>query len=69
MIKTPSMVSDKNYNIRANEDLLISFTFKLITCFTDGFTSKMKSYSFAYSPNGSEHIYWISDLEGEVHSI
>ena len=69
MIETPSMISDKNYNLRANEDFVISFTSKLNTCFIDGFTSKIKSYSFAYLPNGSEHIYWILDLEGEVHSI
>ena len=30
---------------------------------------KMKSQSIAYLLNGSEHMYWISDLEGEVHSI
>ena len=29
----------------------------------------MKSQSIAYLLNGSEHIYWIWDLEGEVHSI
>ena len=44
-------------------------TSKLITCFIDGFTLIMKSQSIAYLLNGSEHIYWILDLEGEVHSI
>jgi hypothetical protein len=44
-------------------------TSKLITCFIDGFTSKRKSQSIAYLFNGSEHIYWILDLENEVHSI
>jgi hypothetical protein len=29
----------------------------------------MESQSIAYLFNGSEHIYWILDLEGEVHSI
>ena len=29
----------------------------------------MKSQSIAYLPIGSAHIYWILDLEGEVHSI
>ena len=29
----------------------------------------MKPQSIAYLLNGSEHIYWILDLEGEVHSI
>ena len=31
----------------------------------------MKPQSIAHLLNGSEHvyIYWISDLEGEVHSI
>ena len=42
---------------------------KLITCFINGSTSGMKSQSIAYLPIGSAHIYWILDLEGEVHSI
>jgi hypothetical protein len=29
----------------------------------------MKSQSIAYLLNRSEHIYWILDLEDEVHSI
>ena len=29
----------------------------------------MKSQSITYLLNGSEHIYWILDLENEVHSI
>ena len=41
-------------------------TSKLITCFLDGFTLKRKSQSIAYLLNGSEHIYWILDLENEV---
>jgi len=45
------------------------FTSKLIICFIDGFTSKVKYQLIAYSLNGSEHIYWILDLEDEVHSI
>ena len=40
-----------------------------ITFLIDGFTSGMKSQSMAYLLSGSEHIYWILDLEGEVHSI
>ena len=44
-------------------------TSKLITCFVDGFTSRMKSQSIAYLLIGSAHIYWILDLGGEVHSI
>ena len=69
MTKTLSMVSHKNYNLSANEDFVIFLTSKLITCFIDGFTLKMKSQSIAYLLNGSEHIYWILDLEDEVHSI
>ena len=69
MTKTLSMVSHKNYNLSANEGFVIFLTSKLITCFIDGFTLKMKSQSIAYLLNGSEHIYWILDLEGEVHSI
>ena len=69
MTKTLSMVSHKNYNLNANEGFVIFLTSKLITCFIDGFTLKMKSQSIAYLLNGSEHIYWILDLEDEVHSI
>ena len=39
------------------------FDSKLMTCFIDGFTSKRKSQSVAYLLNGSEHIYWILDLD------
>ena len=41
----------------------------LIMCFINGSTSGMKSHSIAYLPIGSAHMYWILDLEGEVHSI
>ena len=44
-------------------------TSKLVLCFIDGFTSKMKSQSITYLLLGSARIYWILDLEGEVHSI
>ena len=44
-------------------------TFKLITCFIDDFTFKMKSQSISYLLNESDHIYWNLDLEGEMHSI
>ena len=69
MTKTLSMVSYTNYNLNANEGFVMSLSSKLITCFIDGFTSKMKSQSIAYLLNGSEHIYWILDLEYEMHSI
>ena len=69
MTKTLSMVSHKNYNLSANEDFVIFLTSKLITCFIGGFTLKMKSKSIAYLLNGSEHIYWIWDLEDEVHPL
>jgi hypothetical protein len=68
MTKTLSMVSHKNYNLNANEGFVISFTSKIITCFIDGFTSKRKSQPIVYLLNGSEHTYWILDLENEVHS-
>ena len=42
---------------------------KLITCFIGDFNSKTKSQSVASLLNGSEHIYWILDLEGGVHSM
>ena len=63
------MVSHKNYNLNVNEDFVMFLTSKLITCFIDGFTSGMKSQTIAYLLIGSAHIYWILDLEGEVHSI
>ena len=44
------------------------FTSNLITCFIDDFTSKMKSQSIDHLSSRSEHIYWILDLEDEVHS-
>jgi hypothetical protein len=34
-----------------------------------GFTSGMQSHLMAYLVGGNAHIYWIWDLEGEVHSI
>jgi hypothetical protein len=71
MTKIRSVVSHKHCNLGVNEGIVIYLTSKLNTCFNDGFTSKMKSQSIAYLLNGSEHIYWIMDLEGtgEVHSI
>ena len=63
------MVSHKNHNLKVNEGFVIFLTSKLIACFIDSFTSKMKSQSFAYLFNVGEHIYWILDLEDEVHSI
>src|ERR1700738_720627 len=43
MTKSHSIVSDKNYNLNGNEDFVIFLTSKLISCFIDGFTLKMKS--------------------------
>jgi hypothetical protein len=63
------MISHKNHDLNANEGFVLFLTSKLITCFFGSFTLKMKSQSFAYVLNGSEHIYWILNLEGEVHSI
>jgi hypothetical protein len=69
MTKTLSMVSHKNYNLNAKWGFCHFLTSKLSTCFIDGFTSRRKSQSIACLLNGSEHIYWILDLETEVHSI
>ena len=63
------MVGHKNCNLSANEACVNFFTPKLIRCFIDGFTLKMKSQSIAYLLNGSEDIDWILDLEGALHSI
>ena len=69
MTKTFSMVSHKHYNLGANEGFVVFLTSKLIACYIDTFTSKRISQSTAYLLNGSEHIYWILDLENEMHSI
>jgi hypothetical protein len=69
MTKTISNDKLKIYNFNVNEDFAMLLISKLIMCFTNGSTSRMKSQSIAYPPIGSAHIYWILDLEGEVHSI
>jgi hypothetical protein len=64
------IISHENYNLDVNEYFVMFLTSKLIACFViDGFTFKLKSQSIAYLLNGSDHLYWILDLEGEVHSI
>ena len=63
------MISCKMHNLNVNEGFVIFLTSKLITCFIGGFTLTMKSQSIAHLRNENEHIYWIWDLEGEVHSI
>ena len=69
MTKTLSMGSYKNCNFNANQGIVIFLTSKLITCFTDNFTLKMKSQSIAYILNDNEHVYRILDLEDKVHSL
>ena len=64
MTKTLSMVSRKNYNLNTNEGFEILLTSKLTTCFIGSFTLTMKPQLIAQLLNGSEHIYWILDLEG-----
>ena len=63
------MVSHMNYILNANEAFVIFLTSKLITCLIGGVTLTMKPKSIAHLLNGSGHIYWVLDLEGEVHSI
>jgi hypothetical protein len=53
---------------KSQPQFVMFFTSKLITCFIDRFASGMKSQSIAYLLIGSAHIYWILNLEGEVHS-
>ena len=67
--KYPFDGKSQNNNLNANEGFVIILTSKLIICFIDGFTLKIKSQSIAYLLNGSEHIHWILDLESEVYSI
>ena len=49
--------------------MVIFFTSKLIARFIESFTLKMKSELIVYLRNWNIYIYWILDLEGEVHSI
>ena len=63
------VVSHKNYNLSANKGFVLFLTFKLITCFINNFTSKMKYQSTVYLLNESEHMYRILNIENEVHSI
>ena len=69
MAKTRSILTYNNYNPDANEGYVIFSTSKLITCFIEGFTLKMKSQLITCVLNRSEHVYWILNLGGEVHSI
>ena len=71
MTKILSMISHKNYNLSANEGFVIFLLPSLLHVFFDGFTLKFNSQLITYLLNGSEHIYiyWILNLEGEVHSI
>ena len=64
------MVGRKIYSLNANEGFVILVTSKLFTCFIGNFTLTMKPQSIAHLLNRCELIlYWILDLEGEVHSI
>ena len=60
---------NKNYNFNVYEDFVIFLISKLIMCFINGSISGIKSQSNAYLPIGSVNIYWILNLEGEVHLI
>jgi hypothetical protein len=51
------IVGHKNYNLGVNEDFVMFLTSKLMTCFIDGFTSKMKSQSIVYLLIRSAYIY------------
>ncbi len=63
------MVSCKNYNLNANEGFVILLTSKLITFFYWRFHFDNEIQSIIQLFNGSEDIYWILDLEGEVYLI
>ena len=63
------MASHKNCNLGASEGSVILLISTLIACFNDNLILIMKFQSLACLLNGSEHIYWILDLECEVHSI
>ena len=61
MTNTLSSVSCKNYNLNANEGFVMFLTSKLPTCFINIFNCLFT--------RRKEHIYWILDLDNEVHSI
>ena len=63
------MVSHKKYNLNANEGFVILLTSKLNAYFIAGFILIIKPQKIPYLLNGNEHIYWILDLGGELHSI
>ena len=69
MTKILSMLCHKNHKFGANEGFVIFLTSILITCFIDNFTLKMESQSISCLLSKSECIYWILDLENEVHSM
>ena len=54
------MISLKTHHLIASEDSSFSYNFltsKMITCFKDGFASRLKAQSIAYLLNDSEHIH------------
>ena len=56
--------------MNVNEDFVTFLTFELITFFIDIVSLGMTSQSITYLLSGIAHnIYWILNLEGEVHSI
>ena len=63
------MISHKNHNLNVDEDYVMVLTSKLVLHFINGFTPRMTSQSLAYLLLGSAHMYWISNLKGEVQSI
>jgi hypothetical protein len=54
--------------VNANEGFVIFLTCQLHIWFIGGFTSKMKAQLIGYLLNGREHIYWLLDLDGEMHT-
>ena len=69
MTKTLSIVSHKNYNLSVNEGFVIFLTSKLIKCFIDGFTLKMKSQSTAHLLNESKHVFWTLKMKRTQYGL
>ena len=61
-------INSQKYNLIVDEDFVIVLTSKLITCFVDDFNSELNSTQLLMYWL-EVHIYWVLDLEGEVHSI
>ena len=69
MTKALAMVSHKNHNLSANEGFGNIFDSQVVYMLYWQFHYEKKSQSIVYLLDGSEHIYWILDLQDKVYSV